>query len=284
MFANILHSLYCEPWAITPLMHNKMISILEAHLAGTGLNDAALQAFADESDIRRAADYVVGNNGMAVIEVNGVIARHFSLFDRMSGAESTDQLQARFERAQADASVKGVLLVMDSPGGQTTGVPEFAESIRTAEKPVVVYTSGQCCSAAYWLAASADKIVASPSSSVGSIGVFCYLLDESKAFDAAGVKVIMPNTGKYKGMGMPGVPVTQDQVALLEANVGKVFDWFKGAINENRTISDDSMQGQSFYGEEAQTRGLVDQVGDYNDAVALLDKHMADYDELNAFR
>jgi ClpP class serine protease len=81
-------------------------------------------------------------------------------------------------------------------------------------------------SAAYWIGVTADAIFAEPSAEIGSIGVYSAFLDESRAFEMEGLKTELFKTGKYKGMGMPGLPLTEDQRALIQAEVDRVNKQF----------------------------------------------------------
>jgi len=167
--------------------------------------------------------------------------------------------------------VTTILLDVDSPGGVVGGVPELADLIADVDetKRVTAFTEGQMCSAAYWLACGAREIIATPSSEVGSIGVYMPWMDSTAAFAAQGVKVeVIKNTGgTFKGMGMPGTSLTDDQRAHLQDRVDEIFGMFADHVTANRHTSTEAMRGQTFMGKSAKKAGLVDRVGSYQTAV-----------------
>jgi ClpP class serine protease len=114
------------------------------------------------------------------------------------------------------------------------------------------------CSAAYWIASQSDAIFATPSARVGSIGVLLPMLDESEAFKQAGLKVELFAAGKYKSVGVPGVSLTDEQRAWLQADVDEIYADFKAAVlARGRRIYPDAMEGQCFSGRKASYNSLT---------------------------
>ena len=109
----------------------------------------------------------------AIIPITGPIFRRANLFTEVSGATSVEILAQDLETAALDESIARIVLEIDSPGGQATGIADLAAMIRDASqiKPIVAYVDGMAASAAYWLAAAATTIVTSPTGLLGSIGV-----------------------------------------------------------------------------------------------------------------
>jgi len=128
--------------------------------------------------------------------------------------------------------VQAVFLDMDSPGGTVNGTPELAALVADVSKAKYTYafTDGQMCSAAYWIASQSDAVFATPSARVGSIGVLLPMLDESKAFEQAGIKDELFAAGKYKSVGVPGLLLTDEQRAWLQSDVDKIYADFKAAV------------------------------------------------------
>ncbi len=116
--------------------------------------------------------------------------RQWSFWSWFSGSSAYELLIKDIATAVADPAVKAIVLDIDSPGGEVTGVDELATAIRSmnAEKPIVAYGTGTVASAAYWIAAACDQVVISKTSAVGSIGCMATILDYSAAREAAGVK------------------------------------------------------------------------------------------------
>ena len=116
---------------------------------------------------------VTMRDGIAVIPVTGPIMRYANLFTRISGATSTQELATDLQAALDNPQVKGILLNMDSPGGEANGINELGDMIYAArgKKPIKAYAGGSLASGAYWLASAADEVVIDDTALVGSIGV-----------------------------------------------------------------------------------------------------------------
>ena len=205
----------------------------------------------------------------AVIPIRGVLMRGvaglecWGLCDYETVADSV-------EDADNDDNIDAIILVVDSPGGGVQGCQEAAARIAAVSKPVLVFTSGMLCSAAYWLTSSAEMIIATPSSAVGSIGVYRTFWDQSAAFDQMGVKVQVFSSGALKGAGQPGTSLTDTQTAEIQKQVDAVAGDFWNEVLTNRPAVDLSlMDGRDVRGKEAVDLGLADLVvNEFGDAVS----------------
>jgi len=265
----ILQALYCEPWLIRPEMHQHLCSIAWAHATGAAHAESGIVAEFGKTARGDVDDDVRMYGNVAVLEIGGVIGRKFSSFLNSSGVTSVDVLARHVAEAKVNPAVSALVLDVDSPGGTVTGTPEAANVIAdfSRDKPVVAYASGLMASAAYWLSAPADAIFAAESADVGCIGVYTAMLDVTRAYENAGVKVELFKQGKYKAMGMPGVPLTDDQREYIQQEVDQINDWFRSTITGNRDVPDTAMEGQTFLGRRAVEVGLVDRIGTLGDAI-----------------
>jgi len=210
---------------------------------------------------------------VAVVDVQGVIGRKVGMIEKSSGVTDVNDIADAMMFAAEDSSSAGIVMRIDSPGGTVTGVPELAMLIReiAAEKPVVAFVDGMACSAAYWIASQAHGIVSSASSVCGSIGVYMAMLDTRIAMENQGAKMEVIKAGKFKGIGIQGTSLSDDQRALLQAEVESIHEMFKGSVRIGRgELSDDLMQGQDFMGGESVANGLADTLGNMDEAVALV--------------
>jgi signal peptide peptidase SppA len=164
-------------------------------------------------------------------------------------ATSTLELANRLESVRTDAGVNGVLLDISSPGGVITGIPEAAElTARLARtKPTVAFTADVMASAAYWIGSQANRIVAAPSSYVGSIGVYTAHTDVSGALDQAGVRVTLISAGRYKVEGNWFESLSADARAAIQSDVNDVYGWFVDAVASGRRTTAAAVR--SGYGE-----------------------------------
>lgn len=195
------------------------------------------------------------DRGVATITVEGPMIRKPDAFARLfMGAIDTQAVADAVRQAGERPDVRAVLLDIDSPGGTITGIPELAASIRALDerKPVTAFTSGMMASAAYWLASQARAIYATPSSRVGSVGVSQVVIDQSDRIAKSGIRVEVFTVGKYKAMGHPAVPLTDDQRSLISDQLIEIAREFReGVLARGRQIPDDAMEGQTFSGRTA---------------------------------
>ncbi len=203
-------------------------------------------------------------DGVGVIPIIGVIGGpRLSPLEKMMGAVDVNDIGDQIDAMLTMPEVTKIAFQVSSPGGTVTGVEELANKIRGIQRPTMAYTDSEMASAAYWLASAADRVVASPSSTVGSIGVYMAIPDYSKAAEMQGIKMVVIKSGIYKGAGIEGTSLTDDQMANLQANVDGIHADFKAAVNYKRKmVTADSLEGQSFSGRQAAARGLVTGLAD----------------------
>ncbi len=167
---------------------------------------------------------------VAVINLGGVIDKHMSDtdLDCYGGCDLADVDKA-LAIAANDDDIELVVLNVNSPGGSVLGVPETAARVQqlTQIKQVNAFVDGMACSAAYYIASQADQIDAAPSAILGSIGVYCAVLDQSKALEMKGYNVQLIKAGKYKAAGAFG-PLSDDDKAMMQARVDSLHADFRG--------------------------------------------------------
>jgi ClpP class serine protease len=157
--------------------------------------------------------------------------------------------------------VKRVLFDFDSPGGSISGLPETAQIIAQLgkEKDTFGFTEGQCQSAAYWLMSQCNHLYATESSFAGSVGIYLAVYDRTQAMENEGVKLTLIKAGKHKGAGIPGNPLSPDEIAMLQKQVDMIYASFTSAITAKRPkVTSETMQGQSFYGTQILQAKLID--------------------------
>lgn len=207
---------------------------------------------------------------IAVVPVIGVVATRLSWIEELFGvsAANPNRIAAAVAMAMADPDVKAVIMVVDSPGGQTTGVPEAAEAIyqMRGKKPIYAQVIGMCASAAYWMASAADDICVTPSGMVGSVGAYMYHEDWSAAYAEAGIKPSYIKRGQFKAEFNPEIPLTDEARDHVQELVDDAYDMFTQFVAKARGVDLSVVQGEP-YGEgrvfmaaRAVERGLADRV------------------------
>jgi signal peptide peptidase SppA len=195
---------------------------------------------------------------VAVIKARGVLALNV---DGWFGCCDLDELAEEIEEADADANVTAIIVEMDSPGGTVNGTPEAAERIARISKPLMVWTDGELCSAAYWITASADVIYATPSSVVGSVGCVLAFYDYSAMLDQSGIKVQVFRSGELKAAGYPGTALSEAEAAHFQSMVSEVGSDFAEWVTTYRDNVDvDVFDGRAVSGKQGVRLGLLDGV------------------------
>ena len=213
----------------------------------------------------------IAEDGTGVIPIAGVIGKSLSPLEKMTGAVDVSDISDTIDEYAMNPQVTRIAFQVSSPGGTVTGVEELANKVRNIAKPTMSYTDTEMASAAYWVAAAADKVVASPSSTVGAVGVYMVVADYSEAAKAEGIKMIVIKAGQHKAIGVPGAEVTDAHQAHLQEGVDEIHADFKGAVLKTRKmVKAEDMEGQVFSGKQAAQRGLVTGLADsFNEAVAM---------------
>lgn len=257
-YPHILARITATPWAILP-------SAFEAiNQALYGLRDFAIELpTAEDGEDVAPQPTLVG--ATAIIPISGIIGKHLSLMETVCGGCDLDSVEASFEEAMTDPAVADVILKIDSPGGTVPGVPELAHRMRARSaatgKRVYSYTDTLMASAGYWLATAADYLAASPTATVGSIGVYAAFEDCSEMYAKDGRKIILVKSGKFKDMGSPHRPMTEEELGMLQARTDALWAMFKADVETARpAIAPDAMEGQVFLGSQAASVGLIDEL------------------------
>jgi protease-4 len=205
---------------------------------------------------------------VAVIRIEGEITG-----DRLSVGTDPETIIEQLKRAERDENIKSILLRINSPGGSAAASQEIAMEVARAKKPVVASIGDSGASGAYWIATACDRIVAAPASSVGSIGVIMMITNLKGLFEKLGVKYVVVAKGKFKDLGNPARDLTDEEKKLLSDQAEMVYRQFINDVARNRKMSvsrvEELATGQVFVGEEAKKLGLVDELGNYRDALKI---------------
>jgi len=181
---------------------------------------------------------------------------------------SADDILFALATAEANPDVKAVLLEIDSYGGSPIASQELANYISTQmTKPVVSHVRTAAASAAYWVAAATDHIVASTFSDIGSIGVTMSYIDESILNDNQGYTFNEINTGRFKDSGNAQKPLTAEERALFERDINIMYDEMVTSIAALRNLDKARIialaDGSTMLGAMAVEQGLIDELGDF---------------------
>lgn len=254
-FVHLLSRLTGPLWLITEDALANITHLMEMRLEGIALQPVDHGAGAPSP--RSVA-------GTAIIPIHGVIGKRLSPLEMACGGADVDAIDAAFTAANADPAITKIVLDIDSPGGQVTGIPELARKIyETKSKPVEAVSDTLIGSAAYYLAASADSIRVTPTARIGSIGAALQVreaLDTKSADGRSRLRIF--RSGEDKLAGADG-PLSKSQEAAAQAMVDEVGTLFRDHVRLARPgVKAESMTGLAFTGRDAMKRGLVDEVCD----------------------
>ncbi|WP_151947179.1 signal peptide peptidase SppA [Aliarcobacter butzleri] len=170
------------------------------------------------------------------------------------------------EKAKTDTNIKGVLLLVDSPGGAVAPSVEVAYAIKELKriKPVVVYASGVIASGSYYASIWADKIIANPGSMVGSIGVIMQGVNTKELMDKIGIQTQTVKAGKYKESGTPTRKWTEFEEKQLQSVIDDTYNMFITDVATARNLDIKNYtsfaDAKIFTSKQAKDVGLVDEV------------------------
>ena len=264
----LLSAIARQPWAITPDALELVLGIAQRNISDP-------QAVLATPTERRESGSVDIRDGVAIISVMGPIFPRADIFTQISGATSVDTLALRFGEALAATDVKGIVLHIDSPGGQITGIHEFAGQIYAARgvKPVVAYASGMCTSAAYWIGSAAERVVADETAELGSIGVVSAWTDDKEARKSKGLNdyEVVSSQSPNKRLD----PTSEKGRSVLQRRLDEFADIFIADVARHRDKSAAAVaahfgQGGMMLAADAVKVGMADEIGSLEDVIAAL--------------
>ncbi|MGS4947780.1 S49 family peptidase [Meridianimarinicoccus sp. RP-17] len=208
-------------------------------------------------------------DGIAVIEVSGVLIHRGGWIGQSSGQTSYEGIAAQIDAAARDPSIRGVALEIDSFGGEVAGVFDLADRIRALRgtKPVWAFVAEHAFSAGYALASQADRILLPRTGAVGSIGVVVMHADLSSQLDQDGVRVTLIHAGAHKVDGNPYAPLPEAVRDEVQREIDVMRFLFAETVAAGRgaRLSQEAAlrtEAQTYRGADAVAAGLADEVTD----------------------
>ncbi|MGO2510091.1 MAG: signal peptide peptidase SppA [Vibrio hibernica] len=206
---------------------------------------------------------------IAVIVASGAILDG----DQPQGRVGGDSTATLLRQARLDDNVKAVILRVDSPGGSAYAsevIRNEVEALKQSGKPVVVSMSSLAASGGYWISMSADKIIAQPTTLTGSIGIFGVITTFEKGLNKIGVHADGIGTSPFSGVGLTN-GLSEGAAQAMQMGIEHGYHRFISLVGENRDMTTDAVdkiaQGRVWTGQDAMKRGLVDKMGDFDDAI-----------------
>ena len=195
-----------------------------------------------------------GKNRVGVIEVTGII-------------QDADEPLKSLRRFRDNPNIKAIVVRVDSPGGAVAPSQELHDAIvkTAAVKPVVVSMGNLAASGGFYLSVGATRIFAEPGTLTGSIGVIAEMPEVDALLDAAKLKMNVYRSGKFKDLGSPFRPPTDDDRKLFQAVIDDTYDQFLHAVADGRHLKVEEVRpiadGRVLTGRQAKDLKLVDELG-----------------------
>lgn len=212
-------------------------------------------------------------DSVGLIHVSGVIAEEDIPGIGLAQGVTTSPIPfiRQMEQAEEEPMIKAILIRVNSPGGTPAAAQEMYRAVKQAKKPVVISIADIGASGAYYVSSGADKIYADPASAVGSIGVIQEIPDYSELMKKLGIKTVTITQGKYKDLGNPARPMTEEEKQLLNDQANIIYEQFISDVVDGRKMKKDKVRklatGITYPGTEAKKLGLIDEVGGYSEAL-----------------
>ena len=243
---------------------------LEAHQAQHGIK----AEFHDDEEEENLKDYLQIVDGVAIINVSGsLVDETLGWRGKYYGMTGYGDIQRAAVAAVKNPEVSSIMLNIKSGGGAVSGVQETADLLANIDKikPVTTYTSSYMGSAALWLGMAGREVFASETAIVGSIGTLIVMTSRHRMLQENGIDAVVVRSGKYKALGHPAEPMSDEAVAQAQEKADYLADIFLTYVAGRRKVTKaaaDSKfgQGREFIGTQAAAVGLIDKVVSYSDA------------------
>lgn len=215
------------------------------------------------------------NGDTAIVNIHGTLVTKRQWYDSLIGRVSYSAIREAVMYSLTDSNIKRILLMVDSGGGQVNGVSDLAAFLTKAAKikPMITHTTGNLCSAAYWLGSCASTITASDTATIGSIGAMLIHSEYTEMMKEAGINVTVVRSGPYKYLGNQFEKLSEDALAELQGDINSAEAIFVKRIAANRNKGEDYVRqqmgkGRTFIAQTAKDVGLVDAVYSYDDMMS----------------
>lgn len=275
MNLNNLHSLITGHWFIDKTYSQSLLPSLYAVLSGKQsfsaptnpipeafiFNGVATMPSASSFDNETNKD-----NYVLVLSLKNPIYK----YNQECGPRGTKSKQQIMVRYESDPNCKGIVLDIDSGGGQVSGTPEFHDFIKNYSKPVVAYTDGMMCSAAYYIGSASNHIIANKrADAIGSIGTMIHFVDMTGVYEKKGAKIVTEYATKSTNK-------NKDFEDLLKGNpegyiknqLDPITEIFHADMNSARpSLNSEVLTGGTYNSEISLNNGLIDEIGTLQTAI-----------------
>jgi protease-4 len=261
-----------KPWIITALLAIALVGTLLSHCRQVEKDYPRDEA----PELDETWSFGSGDVKVVRIPLDGVIMRSEEEGFLTARSDMVASILAQVRAAERDPDMRAIILEVNSPGGGVTPSDEIYNALRgfrnsRPDRRVVVFIRDLGASGAYYAAMAGDFIIAEPTAVVGSIGVIMQTMNFQGLSEKLGITDVTIKSGANKDMLNPFQAVNTNQVALLQTLIDEMQTRFRGIVAESRKLdpsTPDLFDGRIFSASDALKKGLIDEVGYWNDALA----------------
>ncbi len=272
---HIASRLFGTPLMIARPKLDTILGVLGPRLAGQAIEPLNLSA-------APSRETAITPNGIAVIPITGTLVSRSGYLATASGLMSYSDIGDTIEAAAANALVRGIVLDIDSPGGEVGGLFDLVERLKTLRhesgKPIWAVAGEAALSAAYAIASAAGRLYVTQTGEAGSIGVVAVHVDESGADRMAGLSWTFVHAGEHKIDSNPHEPLSTRARADVQTDVNRLYERFVALVARNRDLPPEAVRATEaavYRGDLAVKAGLADRVGTLRQALADLSVTLA---------
>ncbi|AZZ92753.1 S49 family peptidase [Hahella sp. KA22] len=287
-YANLASRVFNTPLAVEPAYAKTFFSALSSRLGIVEIKAPDGEVILGEKMRSKAASYGPNRtrerpyqvvDGVAIIPVSGTLVHKFGYLRPTSGMTGYDGLIARIVDAIGDPEVRGILLDMDSPGGEVAGCFDTTAMIAAyaKQKPIWSLTYDMACSACFAIASATSRRLITQSGVAGSVGVIMAHVSRQEELAAMGRKVTLIYSGKYKAEGNPYEDLPEETLSRFQAEMHTLREQFAGIVATNTGLSIEavmSTEAQVYRGQGAIDVGFAHEIVNGHEAVGIFSEYL----------
>ena len=282
LYARIASRVFNVPLLLAPDVAHNIGDYVMTRMNGDGVSPDLLANSTDkqiEMMQRKGYTPYIVDSGIAVINISGELVNRGAWIGANSGLTSYEGIVSQIKAASLDASVNGILIQIDSPGGEAAGINDVTQAINAAGKPLWAITNTSMASGGYWIGSSAQRVASVPDGRIGSIGVVWMHLNRGKEIAEKGIDVTVIQAGAKKTQFSSLTALSDDARTRAQSLVTDIYDSFVAHVVQARSLSSDAVQAteaEVFTAKEAKKLGLIDEIASVDQFHASMVKAIRD--------
>jgi signal peptide peptidase SppA len=287
---HVLANMASRPWLMEPNWFRVALNIVSRDSPNAGLNGEFAQkiekrALSLGDGKSKDLKFVEKRGNIGILNIRGPIVRYAGMMELSADIRSLETYAQEFKALEEDPSVETIVLNIDSPGGEASGIAEFATYIRNSPKKVVAFVDELAASAGYWIASAASEIYATSTAFVGSIGVVFTVVDDKEKLKKEGIQkieIVSVQSPKKR----PDI-TSEEGKAQIQVWANDLADKFIKAVARYRGVSEDFVlnnfgQGDLLIAEKAKDVGMINGISTFEGLIKKFTKKGVTMPQANA--